>query len=57
MAFALVRAAVRAALDLGRFRSEWWILLSSRWMSTSRSLSSSFFTSRASSEMSSSDAW
>jgi len=44
MAFAAVRAEVRAALLLGMFRSWWCVLLSTRWISTSSGLSSSFFT-------------
>lgn len=44
MALAAVREAVRAALALGKFFSAWWVRLSSRWMSSSSSLSSSRFT-------------
>lgn len=40
MALAAVRAAVSAALALGTLRSAWCARLSSRWMSTSSSLSS-----------------
>ena len=44
MALAAVRAAVSAALALGRLRSAWCARLSNKWMSTSSSLSSSRFT-------------
>ena len=44
MALAAVRAAVRAALALGRFLRAWWARISSRCTSTSSSLSSSFLT-------------
>ena len=40
MAFAAVRAAVKAAFAFGEFLSAVCTLLSSKWMSTSRSLSS-----------------
>ena len=46
MALAAVRAAVSAALALGALRRAVCTRLSSRWMSTSSSLSSSRFTCR-----------
>ncbi len=44
MALAAVLDAVRAALALGRFLRAWCVRLSSRWMSSSSSLSSRRFT-------------
>ena len=44
MAFAAVLAAVRAAFAFGWFRRDKCTLLSSKWMSTRSSLSSSLFT-------------
>lgn len=45
MALAVVLAEVRAARALGRLLRAWYVLLSSSWTSTSRALSSIFFSS------------